>query len=167
MITGLYETHIKVADLERSMHFYGEVLGLELAHRDETRPIAFYWLGARREAMLGLWLEPPERIQRQHFAFRSTVQDVLRAPAWLRERGLTPRNFLNNGTDNPMVFAWTPALAIYFTDPDGHSLEFIAPLEGVPLPELGVIPWQTWQQAQKTASTPAAPQPYHLRQVEP
>ncbi|ADY26206.1 Glyoxalase/bleomycin resistance protein/dioxygenase [Deinococcus proteolyticus MRP] len=145
MITGLFETHLKVADLERSMHFYGEVLDLELAHRDETRPIAFYWLGTRGDAMLGLWLEPPKRIQRQHFAFRSTVQDVLRAPAWLRERGLTPRNFLNDGTDDPMVFAWMPALALYFTDPDGHSLELIAMLEEQPRPELGVVSREKWE----------------------
>ncbi|RTR28348.1 VOC family protein [Deinococcus radiophilus] len=145
MIAGLFETHLKVADLKRSEHFYGEVLGLELAHRDETRPITFYWLGGRGEAMLGLWEEAPENIQRQHFAFRSTVPEVLRAPAWLRERGLTPRNFLNDGTDQPMVFAWTPAIAIYFTDPDGHSLEFIAMLGGGPRPELGVISLEEWQ----------------------
>ncbi|MFC6617521.1 VOC family protein [Deinococcus radiophilus] len=89
MIAGLFETHLKVADLKRSEHFYGEVLGLELAHRDETRPITFYWLGGRGEAMLGLWEEAPENIQRQHFAFRSTVPEVLRAPAWLRERAHT------------------------------------------------------------------------------
>ncbi len=29
MITGLFETHINVANLERSMAFYEKVLGLE------------------------------------------------------------------------------------------------------------------------------------------
>ena len=47
MITGLYETHLKVADLGRSMHLYGEVLGLELGLRDPQRPIAFCWVGER------------------------------------------------------------------------------------------------------------------------
>lgn len=47
MITGLYETHLKVADLVRSMHLYGEVLGLELGLRDPQRPIAFCWVGER------------------------------------------------------------------------------------------------------------------------
>lgn len=145
MISGLFETHLKVADLKRSMQFYGTVLGLEFAHRDETRPIAFYWLGGRGQAMLGLWEEKPEQIQRQHFAFHSTVKDVLNAPAWLRERGLVGHNFLNDGTHQPMVFAWMPALALYFRDPDGHSLEFIAMLEGQPRPELGVVSLQEWE----------------------
>jgi len=30
LITGLFETHLRVANLERSMHFYEEVLGLQL-----------------------------------------------------------------------------------------------------------------------------------------
>ena len=34
MLIGLYETHIKVADLVGSMHLYGEVLGLELGLTD-------------------------------------------------------------------------------------------------------------------------------------
>ena len=45
-----------------------------------------------------------------------------------------------------MVFAWMPALAIYFDDPDGHSLEFIAMLPGTPRPELGVQSWDAWQE---------------------
>ena len=55
MIQGLFETHINVANLERSMQFYGEVLGLPFAMIDEKRRIAFYWMGGRGEAMLGLW----------------------------------------------------------------------------------------------------------------
>lgn len=167
MITGLYETHIKVAALERSMHFYGEVLGLELGLRDPQRPIAFYWVGERNKAMLGLWeIAAGEVVRPQHFAFAYSPENVLHAPEWLKECGLTGRNFLDDGTGIPLVHAWMPAISYYFRDPDGHSLEFIAPLEGTPLPELGMVPLQTWQQAQKTASTPAAPQPYHLKREE-
>lgn len=148
MITGLFETHLKVADLARSEQFYGDLLGLQLAHRDEARPTTFYWLGGRGEAMLGLWQDVPENIQLQHFAFRSTVQNVLEAPAWLGERGRVGRNFLNDGTDQPMVFGWMPALALYFRDPDGHSLELIAMLDGPPQPELGVVSLEQWNKAQ-------------------
>ena len=42
-----------------------------------------------------------------------------------------------------------PALAIYFNDPDGHILEFIAIIDGEARPELGVIPYEEWL-AQKT-----------------
>lgn len=168
MLTGLYETHIKVADLVRSMHLYGEVSGLELGLRDPQRPIAFYRVGERNKAMLGLWeIAAGEAVRPQHFAFACAVDDVLHAPEWLKERGPTGRNVVDDGTEIALVHAWMPAISSYFRDPDGHSLEFMAPLEGTPLPELGMVPLQAWQQAQKTASTPAAPRPDHLRRVEP
>lgn len=146
MISGLFETHLKVADLERSMHFYGEVLGLELGNVDWARRIAFYWLGGRGQAVLGLWEAPPEKVAPQHFAFRSTLEQMHQASAFLRDRGLPARNFLSDGRDAPTVHAWMPALSLYFRDPDGHSLEFIAMLDGEPRPELGVISWEAWQQ---------------------
>ena len=40
--------------------------------------------------------------------------------------------------------ARTPALAIYFEDPDGQELEFIAILEGESRPELGIISYEEW-----------------------
>ncbi len=47
-----------------------------------------------------------------------------------------------------MVFAWMPAIAIYFNDPDGHQLEFIAILAGKGQPALGVISYDEWINAQ-------------------
>ncbi|MCA9965486.1 MAG: VOC family protein [Anaerolineales bacterium] len=150
MINGLFETHINVTDLERSMAFYGEVLGLELGLLQEERRIAFYWLGGRGEAMLGLW-ERPELVQRQHFAFRSTVDDIReRVVPFLKGKGLAVHNFLEDDTERPLVFGWMPAIAIYFTDPDGHSLEFIAMLPDEPRPEVGQVTWDVWQQLQES-----------------
>ncbi|MGH7177567.1 MAG: VOC family protein [Tepidisphaeraceae bacterium] len=135
-----------VCDLERSIAFYRDVLGLELGRREEERRIAFFWMGGRGEAMLGLWEKPREQVLPQHFAFRVTIDDVLNnSVAWLKRRGLECRNFLDDGTQRPMVFAWMPAISIYFRDPDGHSLEFIAMLPGEPRPELGVVSWEQWQ----------------------
>ena len=45
-----------------------------------------------------------------------------------------------------MVFAWMPAVAIYFDDPDGHILEFIAILNGEGKPEPGVISYEEWME---------------------
>jgi catechol 2,3-dioxygenase-like lactoylglutathione lyase family enzyme len=151
MILGLFETHIDVADLERSCRFYGETLGLELGLFDQERRVAFYWVGPRGEAMpmLGLWETAADQIQPRHFALRASVEDVLtRSVPFLRERGLPSHNFLADGVERPMVFAWMPALAIYFHDPDGHSLEFIAMLPDMPRPEVNVVSWQEWQQLQ-------------------
>ena len=54
-------------------------------------------------------------------------------------------NFLNDGTGRPMVHSWMSAVSIYFADPDGHELEFIAPLPDQPKPELGVVAWEEWK----------------------
>ncbi|GGJ43278.1 VOC family protein [Deinococcus roseus] len=148
IITGLFETHINVSQLETSMQFYGEVLGLELAHLEEQRRIAFYWMGGRGESMLGLWETPPAEVARQHFAFRSTLEGLEKAASYLKDKGLQGYNFLGDGTDRPMVFGWMPALALYFRDPDGHSLEFITMLEGKARPDVGVISLEDWQALQ-------------------
>ncbi len=42
------------------------------------------------------------------------------------------------------VFSWIPAASIYFEDPDGHSLEFLAKLPGDPQPSLGIVPLSKW-----------------------
>lgn len=148
MIQGLFETHINVADLKRSVEFYRDVLGLEFAYEQPERQVAFFWIGGHNQYMLGLWEKPADEIQRQHFAFRISLEDMKYAKQDLLSKGLEPRNFLLDGTKDPMVFAWMPAVAIYFQDPDGHSLEYISTLEGEPRPDLGVISWAEWDKLQ-------------------
>ncbi len=145
MIKGLYETHLYVEHLETSIDFYANVLGLEQCHSEAERRVAFFWIGKPKEAMLGLWEKPKAEIDIRHFAFRCDVEDVLnKSEAYLKARNLQPYNFLKDGTTRPMVFAWMPAIAIYFNDPDGHILEFIAILDGEGRPELGVISYEEW-----------------------
>jgi len=145
MIKGLYETHLFVENLEKSTDFYANVLGLELCHIEAERRIAFFWVGRPKEAMLGLWEKPKKEIDKRHFAFRCDTDGVLnKSIDFLKGRNLKPYNFLNDGTERPMVFCWMPAIAIYFNDPDGNQLEFIAILEGKARPELGVISYEEW-----------------------
>ena len=146
MIRGIFETHIHVLNLEKSMEFYQEVIGLELGLKEEGRRIAFYWVGGKNQGMLGLWEKKPEEIVSQHFAFQIPLSEMDKAIEGLRAKGIKGYNFLGDGTDNPMVFGWMPALAIYFDDPDGHVLEYIAPLEGDPRPELAVVSREKWQE---------------------
>lgn len=144
MIKGLYETHIQVSNLGKAIEFYTEVLGLEFAHKDEARPIAFLWIGKSKESMLGLW-EQKENLQTRHFAFTADKDDILNySVEFLKNKDLKPYNFLKDGIEKPMVFAWMPALAIYFNDPDGNQLEFISILEGRGKPELGVLSYEEW-----------------------
>lgn len=130
--------------MENAIEFYTKVLGLEFAHKDETRPIAFLWIGKNKESMLGLW-EQKENLQTRHFAFTADKEDILNySVEFLKNKNSKPYNFLKDGSTQPMVFAWIPALAIYFNDPDGNQLEFISVLEGEGKPELGVLFYEEW-----------------------
>lgn len=149
MITGLFETHIRVADIQRSMDFYRRLPGLEWALTDEKRRIAFFWIGGRGQAMLGLW-ETSGRIESQHFAFRCDKRSIPEVMSFLQSNNIHSYNFLQDGTSRPMVFAWMPAVSIYFRDPDQHELEFIAMLDGQPRPELGIVSMEEWEKITQT-----------------
>ena len=41
--------------------------------------------------------------------------------------------------------AWMPAASVFFRDPDGHLLEYIALIPHEPRPEYGIVPWRTWE----------------------
>ena len=145
MITGLYETHLFVESLQRSITFYNKTLGLELCYYERERKAAFFWIGRPQQAMLGVWEKNKSDIDKRHFAFSCLAEDVLnKSIPFLKERNLKPYNFRRDGTERPVVFAWMPALSIYFDDPDGHVLEFIAVLPGEAKPELGVISYEEW-----------------------
>jgi catechol 2,3-dioxygenase-like lactoylglutathione lyase family enzyme len=144
MITGLFETHIQVSNLQASIKFYDSLPGLELAMIDHKRNIAFYWIGKPGEAMLGLW-ENKGHFAPQHFAFKSEMDVILKdAVPTLNRMNIECYNFLKDGRSKPMVFAWMPAIAIYFRDPDNHELELIAMLPQKPMPERGIISYEEW-----------------------
>jgi lactoylglutathione lyase len=90
-----------------------------------------------------------------HTAFRVSRADVMAAPELLRKAGITPLDFDGKPTDLPVVLAWMPAAAVYFRDPDGHLLEYIAVLLDEPRPEYGVVPWRTWELIRRAREEPA------------
>ena len=69
MIKGLFETHLYVENLERSIAFYTHVLKLEQYHYEADRRVALFWIGKPQKAMLGVWEKPKEEIDLRHFAF--------------------------------------------------------------------------------------------------
>jgi lactoylglutathione lyase len=150
MVHSLFEAHLAVADLDMSIAFYRDVVGLKLAHVTAARQAAFFWVGSPGQAMLGLWSagSGPQKTT-THVAFGATLEDVIAAPLALRSLGVTPLNFEGKPTDEPVVLAWMPAASVYFRDPDGHLLEYIAMLSDSPRPDDSVLPWSEWQLAQR------------------
>lgn len=134
----LYETHLAVANTESASRFYIDVVGLEYAYRDRTRDIVFLWAGSGRRSMLGLWgpgTEYGEPIRKCHIAFAISLPELLTTGERLRQHGVKCYNFLREETVEPSVIGWMPSAQLYFSDPDGHSLEFIALLDDPADPE--------------------------------
>jgi lactoylglutathione lyase len=143
--SGLFEAHLTVSDLSRAAAFYEDVVGLEPAFEVPDRGAAFLWIGPPGRSMLGLWaVEHAPLHLSLHVAFRTSISDVVAACERLRSAGVTPLSFFTTETDEPSVIGWMPAVAVYFRDPDGHLLEYLAMLDGEPRPELGILPWSEW-----------------------
>jgi lactoylglutathione lyase len=147
-IRGLFEAHLTVSDLDRSIGFYRDVLGLPLAHRIDARNVAFFWVPTADHGMLGLWCigTSPLRL-RLHIAFDVALTQVFESITALRRAGITPRSGDGKPIEEPIVLSWMPAASVYFDDPDGHSLEFICMLDETPRPELGQVSWSEWRRA--------------------
>jgi lactoylglutathione lyase len=146
-IRGLFEAHLTVSDLDRSIRFYRDVLGLPLAQRIPERRVAFFWVPTSEKSMLGLWsIGTAPMGMRLHIAFQVELPHVFDSVGALLDAGLTP---LDSGggmpIEEPQVLCWMPAASVYFDDPDGHSLEFIAMLDEAPRPELGRVSWSEWR----------------------
>ena len=91
---SLFEAHLNVGELDRSMAFYSEVLGLELAHIDKERNIAFFWIGERGRSMLGLWAgSSSPNVMQLHLAFRMELVDLLHWWQQLINAGVVPLVF--------------------------------------------------------------------------
>ena len=133
----LYEAHLSVADTEAAQAFYTSVVGLQFAHRNLTRDIVFLWAGDHRRSMLGLWgptTSYGHDFHKSHLAFAVSLAELLGAGERLRSCGVACRDFFGHQTDEPSVIGWTPSAQLYFRDPDGHSVEFIALLDDTPDP---------------------------------
>jgi lactoylglutathione lyase len=90
-VYGLFETHLIVSDLQCSIRFYRDIIGLELAHQVSERNAAFFWIGdhsspSSRRSMLGLWSVGTAPLGLNlHVAFGvAAIYDLLDAPKRLK-----------------------------------------------------------------------------------
>lgn len=145
-VDGLFETHLTVSDLAGSTRFYRDVVGLPVALEVPDRGAAFLWIGAPGKAMLGLWsLGSMPMGMSLHIAFAMSLEDVLAAGGRLNDADVQPLSFFGEPADEPSVIGWMPAAAVYFRDPDGHMLEYLAMLDDAPRPDVGIVTWSQWR----------------------
>lgn len=131
MIKGLYEAHLPVSNLKTSIDFYKK-LDLEIAYQQEN--LVFFWIEKGR-SWLGLWetekVNTPYHPSLRHIAFQIDRDNMLNIKKWLEERDIeVSTNFGFPPEKQPLVLPNNPQAhaAVYFKDPDGNSIELIAPL---------------------------------------
>ncbi|MEK5064103.1 VOC family protein [Cytobacillus sp. FSL R5-0596] len=140
----LYEAHLNSSNIERSIIFY-EKLGFKVAYTTEDRKAAFFFLGENKENMLGIWETKDTPIERNHIAFSVSPEKLRGNIPFLKEKEIEVRESLGLSPSEPIVHSWIPAASVYFYDPDGHSLEYIAVLEGEAKPYLNPMHLSEWE----------------------
>ncbi|SCB02638.1 Uncharacterized protein BWINRA5_06120 [Bacillus mycoides] len=129
MIKGLYEVHLPVSNLKKSIEFYRK-LGLKLAWRDEDT--AFFWI-EKGKSWLGLWegneYETRYHPSLRHIAFRVSYEDLKESSKWLDFIQVEAVPFGNRESTEPFIRPHQGNASVYFKDPDGNSLELICHIE--------------------------------------
>ncbi|MFF8786429.1 VOC family protein [Streptomyces sp. NPDC015125] len=128
---------LNVTDLNRSLAFYGDVLGFDVLGKGSEDGRHFAFLGQDGQLTLTLWQQAdggyaPSLAGLHHLAWEAgTVDEVKAFEARLRERGI---DFAYNGFVAHGEGA--PSGGIFFHDPDGTRLEICVPTgaEGAPTP---------------------------------
>ena len=123
-LLGVDHVALSVQDLERSLKFYTEVLGLSISKREHQKPGVEYFLDCGT-ALVGLIQGEPSGdnhvlqdggLGGNHYSFRVRTQDFDRCVEELKDRAITI-TFTKKREKS-----WS----VYFLDPDGNKLELTA-----------------------------------------
>lgn len=111
MISGINHINLSVKDIERSFHFYHEVLGLKPLCK---WPQGAYFLAGTHWFCLNVTDEQKGSIKSDytHYAFSVSTEDFPGMVLRLKHAGIVP--FKDNRSEGE---------SFYFLDPDGHQLE--------------------------------------------
>jgi glyoxylase I family protein len=144
-LLGVHHTGLVVTDLDRSIRFYHDLLGLEFYNEPtpwfsgpelatgvgvpgaELRQVTF-WVGEHSTLELLEYRNPPQtatrpipnsRLGAAHVCFK--VEDVWAKKAELEAKGVEFYGDVNVVDDGPLAgWRW-----VYFSDPDGLALELV------------------------------------------
>ena len=125
MIKGMYEAHLPVSNLDKSIEFYKN-LGLEFAWKDKDT--AFFWI-EKKKSWLGLWegeeYKIPYHPSIRHIAFCIDYINMKHALTWLKSKNIEEIPFGERESVEPFVRPNQGNASVYFNDIDGNSLELI------------------------------------------
>jgi catechol-2,3-dioxygenase len=129
-VKGLGEVSIQVRDMDAMFKFYEEVIGLEVLRREEgyvffkiaegygghSQNLALFamderWLLEDKSTQLS-----PEMTTLHHIAFNVALEDFQNEKERLENLGLKVR---------ASEHAWLHVRSLYFSDPEGNTLEFV------------------------------------------
>ncbi len=122
-ITGLDHVVLRVANMERSIAFYGNVLGCPIERRLEAIGLVQLRAGTSMIDLVpcGPGEEPGRNMD--HYAVRIAKMDVPALTAHLARHGIDP------GEVRRRYGAEGYGSSIYITDPDGNTVELKGPPE--------------------------------------
>jgi catechol 2,3-dioxygenase-like lactoylglutathione lyase family enzyme len=112
-ITQIDHVSVIITDIERSRHFYREVLGLREIHKPRTFDFVVLWFDLGNMHIHLLLKDRADSISPRHFALR--VADAAAARVYFQERGVkTLETIPIPGADR-----------FFINDPDGNRIEII------------------------------------------
>jgi catechol 2,3-dioxygenase len=129
---GVGEVVVRVADLDRSIEFYRDILGFELLRvlhgkiafmrvadgvEGHTQIIGLFsrdWPASREGKTWGGCM--PSVSTLHHFAIEISLKDYQNVLTYLGDKGLKP---------NTSIHSWIGWRSIYVSDPDENTVEFV------------------------------------------
>src|SRR3954454_18558407 len=122
-VKGLDHVVLRVADMDRAIAFYEEVLGLPIERRLESIGLVQLRAGTAMIDLVPRTEDEDDGRNMDHFAVRIEAMDVPALTAHLQSHGIDP------GEVRRRYGAEGYGSSIYITDPDGNTVELKGPPE--------------------------------------
>jgi glyoxylase I family protein len=122
-VKGLDHVVLRVADMDRAIAFYEQVLGLHIERRLETIGLVQLRAGVAMIDLVPRTEDEDDGRNMDHFAVRIAEMDVPALTAHLKRHGIDP------GEVRRRYGAEGYGSSIYVTDPDGNTVELKGPPE--------------------------------------